>query len=176
MPNTTWTFDPNHTTVDFRIRHAAISWVRGSFSKWSGRLEFDPTSPQDVSVDFVVQLDSVDTGVPDRDAHLRSADFFDVEIHPTMTFTSIHAVHRQGDSYSLFGDLELHGVKKRVTFDVVYGGVSTDPFGVTRAGFEAKTVLDRRDFNLIWNATMEAGGVLVGDTVEVTLELEATKG
>lgn len=175
MSESVWNFDPAHTTIEFRIRHAAISWVRGSFRAWNGTLEFDPEHPEQVSVDFSVDVSSVDTGVADRDDHLRSGDFFDVENFPAMTFVSSEVVTTGKQQYSLTGDLTLHGVTKRVSFDVTYNGTATDPWGAVRAGFEAKTTLDRRDFGLVWNQTMEAAGVLVGDTVEVTLELEAVK-
>jgi polyisoprenoid-binding protein YceI len=156
MANTVWNFDTAHTSVAFRIRHAAISWVRGTFSEWNGTLAFDPEHPESVDVTFNVDLASVHTGVADRDEHLRAAAL-------------------GGDQYKLDGELTLHGVTKLVSFTVTYGGTAVDPYGITRAGFEARTVLDRRDFGLVWNATMETAGHLVGDTVEVTLELEATK-
>lgn len=170
-----WEFDTAHTSVEFRIRHAAISWVRGSFSRWNGSLDFDPQRPEGVAVRFSVETASVDTGLQDRDDHLRSADFFEVEKYPHMTFVSTGTRSVGDDRYVLTGDLSLHGVTRAVAFDVTYGGTSTDPWGVTRAGFEAKATLDRRDFGLVWNQTMEAAGVLVGDKVEVTLEVEAVR-
>lgn len=170
-----WSFDPAHTSVEFRIRHAAISWIRGSFSDWNGTLDFDPSNPAAVGVSFTVNVASVDTGVHDRDEHLRSADFFDAERFPTMTFRGTRALSLGEGGYSLVGDLTLHGVTRQVEFDVTYPGTSVDPWGVVRAGFEAKTVLDRRDFGLVWNKTMEDAGFLVGDTVEVTLEVEAIR-
>lgn len=175
MSNSTWNFDPAHSSVDFRIRHAVISWVRGTFTQWSGDLQFDPENPTAVEVSLDVALASVNTGVEDRDAHLRSADFFDIEQYPTMSFKSHSATAAGGNAYKLNGELTLHGITKAVTFDVTFGGTVVDPWGATRAGFEATTVLDRRDFGLVWNSLLEAGGVLVGDTVEITLELEAIK-
>lgn len=175
MTGSLWKFDPAHTRVEFRIRHAAISWIRGSFNAWEGSLEFDPARPQDVSVAFSVDVASVDTGVAERDEHLRSEDFFDVERYPRMTFKSTSAVDVGGGNHELTGDLVLHGVSRPVRFDVDFNGTATDPWGVVRAGFEAKTVLDRRDFGLVWNKTMEDAGVLVGDTVGVTLEIEAVR-
>lgn len=175
MANSQWNFDPTHSSVDFRIRHAVISWVRGSFGSWSGTLYFDPEDPLAAEVTFAVDLASIDTGVADRDAHLRSADFFDVDTYPQMTFVSRKVERVRGDTYKVSGDFSLHGRTKTVTFDVTYGGTVVDPWGSTRAGFEATTVLDREDFGLVWNSLLEAGGVLVGDRVEVTLELEAVK-
>lgn len=175
MSTTVWTFDSAHTSVDFRIRHAAISWVRGSFREWAGTLEFDPDHPESVAVQFSVNVSSVDTGVKDRDDHLRSGDFFNVAAHPQMTFVSTEAVFAGDGRYTLTGDLTLHGVTKQVSFDVMYAGIVTDPWGATRAGFEARAVLDRRDFGLVWNQTMETAGLLVGDTVEVVIEAEAVR-
>lgn len=170
-----WEFDPAHTSVEFRIRHAAISWVRGSFHKREGSLVFDPEHPEKVSVEFTVDVSSVDTRVKDRDDHLRSSDFFDVVRFPVMTFASTGVVATGKGRYALTGELALHGVTKRVTFDVAYNGCVTESGGTVRAGFEATATLDRRDFGLVWNQTMEEAGVLVGDLVEVTLEIEAVR-
>lgn len=175
MSTTDWTFDSAHTSVDFRIRHAVISWVRGSFRQWTGTLDFDPQHPEAVGIQFSVDVSSVDTGLKDRDEHLRSADFFDVAAYPQMIFVSTGVVSIGDGRYTLTGDLTLHGVTKQVSFDVTYAGIATDPWGATRAGFEAKTVLDRRDFGLVWNQTMETAGLLVGDTVEVVIEAEAVQ-
>ena len=176
MSSSTWKFDPAHTSIDFRIRHAAISWVKGTFREWSGSIDFDPDHPERVFTQLTVDLSSVDTGVKDRDDHLRSGDFFDVANYPEMTFASTDVTSHGGERYRLAGDLMLHGVSKRVIFDVAFCGVTADPWGVTRAGFEASAVIDRRDWGLIWNQTMESAGVLVGDTVEVTIEAEVVKG
>jgi len=175
MSESVWNFDPAHTSIEFRIRHAAISWIRGSFHTWNGTLNFDPEHPENVSVQFSVDVNSVDTGVQDRDDHLRSGDFFDVANFPAMTYASTGVVAAGKGRYTLTGDLTLHGVTRRVALDVTYNGVATDPWGAVRAGFEAKATLDRRDFGLVWNQTMEDAGVLVGDTVDVTLEIEAVK-
>ncbi len=166
LPTGTWQIDPAHTEVGFVARHLMVSKVRGTFGEVSGTVEVrEPVAESSVAAS--VAMASVDTGSADRDAHLRSADFFDVETHPTMTFASTGFTGEE-----LTGDLTIRGVSRPVTFDVEFGGIATDPWGNTKAGFEATTTLNRKDFGLEWNVALESGGVLVGDKVTVTLDVQ----
>src|SRR6185312_16133452 len=161
----TWTVDPAHSEVGFVARHLMVSKVRGSFKELEATVSvgdsFDTSSVQ-----ATVQLASIDTGSADRDAHLRSADFFDVENHPAMTFVSTSV-----SSDKLVGDLTIKGVTRQVAFDLDFAGVSPDPWGGTRAGFEATTEINRKDFGLTWNVAVEGGGVLVGEKVKIVLDV-----
>jgi polyisoprenoid-binding protein YceI len=170
-----WDFDHTHAAVGFAVRHLMVSKVRGAFTRWSGTLAFDEGYPESAEVDITIDAASVDTHVALRDEHLRSPDFFDVARFPTLRFRST-AVARTGDGrFTVTGDLTIRDVTRPVVLDVEYGGVMTDPWGGTRAGFSATTSIDRRDFGLTWNMILEAGGLTVGDTVEIALEFEAVK-
>lgn len=163
-----WTLDPAHTAVAFAVRHAGISKTRGSFGDVAGTFTVRE-SLEDSSLQATVKIASIDTGNEQRDDHLRSADFFDAETHPEMTFTSTKISEKE-----LVGDLTLHGETREVTFDLEYEGAAADPFGTYRAGFSGTTEISRKDFGLTWNAALEAGGVLVGDKVTITIEAEFT--
>lgn len=165
-----WTVDNSHSTVGFIARHVVVAKTRGKFTDYSGSVTVGDTLA-DTKVEATVQLASVTTGDDNRDNHLRTADFFDIENHPTMTFVSTGIVP-DGDDYKLNGDLTIRGVTKPVSFDLEFEGVSGDPWGGTRAGFEAKTEINRKDFGLEWNVALETGGVLVGDKVKIELEVE----
>jgi polyisoprenoid-binding protein YceI len=171
----TWTVDPSHSTVGFVARHLMITKVRGRFTDFSGSLEIAP-DPLQSHVEATVNLASVDTGDAGRDAHLRTADFFDVEGggSPTMTFRSTGIKEEHGD-YTLFGDLTVNGVTRQVEFDLEFDGVSPDPWGGTRAAFTAETEINRKDFGLEWNVALETGGVLVGDKVKIQLDIQAVE-
>jgi polyisoprenoid-binding protein YceI len=171
----TWTVDPSHSTVGFVARHLMITKVRGRFTDFSGSLEIAP-DPLQSHVEATVNLASVDTGDAGRDAHLRTADFFDVEGggSPTMTFRSTGIKEEHGD-YTLFGDLTVNGVTRQVEFDLEFEGVSPDPWGGTRAAFTAETEINRKDFGLEWNVALETGGVLVGDKVKIQLDIQAVE-
>jgi polyisoprenoid-binding protein YceI len=173
----TWTVDPSHSTVGFVARHLMITKVRGRFTDFSGTLEIAP-DPLQSHVEATVNLASVDTGDAGRDAHLRGADFFATDgesgSSPTMTFVSTGIKEDDGD-YVLFGDLTVNGVSRQVEFDLEFDGVSPDPWGGTRAAFTAETEINRKDFGLEWNVTLETGGVLVGDKVKVQLDVQAVK-
>lgn len=162
----TWNLDASHSTVGFTIRHAGISKTRGTFDEFSGALEVG-SSLEDLAVSADIQMASIDTGSADRDNHLRSGDFFDVEQFPTMTFRSTEVT-----SSSIIGELTLHGVTRSVELDYEFEGTATDPFGIYRAGFSASTKISRKDFGLTWNAALEAGGVLVSDEVRIAIEAE----
>lgn len=166
LPTGTWTIDPTHTEVGFVARHLMVTKVRGSFTGVSGTVEVaDPITGSTVEVS--VDLATVDTRNADRDAHLRSADFFDVDNHPTMTF-----VGTSFDGETLVGDLTIKGITKPVTFDVEFDGVQTDPWGNTKAGFSATAKIQRSDWDLTWNAAIEGGGVLVSDKIDIVLDVQ----
>lgn len=171
IPAGTWQLDPSHSTVGFTVRHMMVSKVRGKFADFTADIEItdDPTTSR---VEATVQMASVDTGDAGRDEHLRTGDFFDIAEHPTMTFRST-SITPAGDDFALTGDLTVRGVTKTVTFDLEVGGVAKDPWGGTRTGFTATTEISRKDFGLEYNAALETGGVLIGDTVKIELEIEA---
>jgi polyisoprenoid-binding protein YceI len=168
-----WNVDTSHSTVGFVARHLMIAKVRGQFGTFSGVIDV-AANPLDSTVEASVDLSSVETGDPARDEHLRSADFFTVESHPQMTFRSTH-IKEDGDDYLLVGELTVNGVSREVRFALEFDGVNRDPWGGTRAGFTATTEINRKDWGLAWNATLETGGVLVGDKVKIELDIEAVK-
>ncbi|MBU3701919.1 MAG: YceI family protein [Acidimicrobiia bacterium] len=169
----TWTIDPSHTTLGFTARHLVVAKVRGRFGVVTGAVTIaeDPLSS---TVAAEIEMASVDTGDAGRDEHLRSADFFDVEQFPTMTFTSTQ-VTGSGSDYVLTGDLTIKGITKPVTLELEFDGVSGDPWGGTRAGFTATGEIDRRDWGLEWNVALDTGGVLVGERIKLQLDIEAVK-
>jgi polyisoprenoid-binding protein YceI len=171
----TWNVDPAHSTVGFVARHLMITKVRGRFTDFSGVIEV-AGDPLQSTVRADVDLASVTTGDEGRDAHLRSADFFDTDGggSPTMSFVSTGLKDDDGD-YVLFGDLTINGVTRQVEFALEFEGVNGDPWGGTRAGFSAETEINRKDFGLEWNVALETGGVLVGDKVKVQLDIQAVK-
>jgi polyisoprenoid-binding protein YceI len=171
----TWTIDPSHSTVGFVARHLMITKVRGRFTDFSGSIEVTP-DPLQSHVQATVDLASIDTGDENRDAHLRSADFFDVDGggSPTMTFTSTGIKDDDGD-YTLHGDLTVNGVTHAVDFALEFDGVNTDPWGNTKVAFSATTEINRKDYGIEWNVTLETGGVLVSDKVKVELDIQAVK-
>ena len=172
----TWQVDPTHSSLDFTVRHAMVAKVRGRFTDFTGTLRLDEERPENSSAEVSVELASVDTGNAQRDEHLRTSDFFEVEKHPTMTFVSTGATVRGADEYTLTGDLTIHGVTKPVKFDVSLQGTAVDPFGNERIGFEGTTTINRKDWGLTWNAPLEAGaGVLVSDKVTITLDVSAIR-
>ncbi|BDG09125.1 YceI family protein [Anaeromyxobacter paludicola] len=174
MANATWDIDVSHSAIHFWVRHMIISKVHGRFAKWSGAVSLDPQDPTKGSVEVHIDAASIDTQVADRDAHLRSADFLDAASFPELTFRS-KAVARDGEALRIVGDLTIRGVTREVTLQAEFAGTGKDPWGNERAGFSAKASLDRRDYGLTWNAALEAGGVLVGEKVEISIELEAIR-
>jgi polyisoprenoid-binding protein YceI len=168
---TLW-IDRSHSEVAFQVRHL-LTKVRGRFADFAGTIEFDETNPPDSRVEVVIQAASIDTAEPDRDKHLRSADFFEVDKYPTLTFKSTSILPRGGNTYDVVGDLTIHGVTKSVTLPASFLGKAQDPWGNERAAFEAELTLNRKDFGLHWNAALETGGFLVGDEVKVMLSIQA---
>ena len=172
--NGTWDIDVSHSEVAFVIRHLMVSKVRGTFNDFSGSFVVGD-SLATTSVQADIALGSIDTNSPDRDGHVRSADFFDVENFPSMSYRST-AVRADGDRYVVDGELTLHGVTKPVALRLeVNGYLPESPFGDTRVGFSAATEIDRREFDLSWNGPVEGGGVVLGHKVQIALEIEAIK-
>ncbi|MCC3357245.1 YceI family protein [Bacillus sp. REN16] len=175
MANTKWAVDASHSSIDFSVKHMMIAKVKGSFENFEATIEADPTDLTTANIVFKVDLTSINTKNADRDNHLRSADFFDVENHPSMTFKSTSIVKTDDGEYDLTGDLTIRGTTKKETFKVVFEGAGKDPWGNEKAGFSASGSLNRSDYGLVWNAALETGGVLVGDQVKISIEIEAGK-
>ena len=167
----TWTIDPSHSEAGFTTRHAGIAKVRGSVAITEGTIVIGDDLATS-SVTAVLDPATIDTRDANRDGHLRSADFFEVETYPTWTFTSTSVV-AQGSDFLLTGELTIHGVTRTVELELEFNGIATDPFGNVRAGFSAATEISRKDFGLTWNAALETGGFLVGDEVKVSLSVQA---
>jgi polyisoprenoid-binding protein YceI len=170
-----WNIDPSHSTAEFSVRHMMITNVKGRFGKLSGTVEYDPAHPELTKLEATIDATSIDTRDEKRDAHLRSADFFDVEKFPTLTFTSTE-VKKTGDGFTALGNLTMHGVTKPIVLEIEGPSDATkDPWGNTRIGASATAKLNRKEWGLNWNAALEAGGVLVGETVKISLEISLVK-
>jgi polyisoprenoid-binding protein YceI len=167
----TWTIDPVHSEVSFTVRHMMVSKVRGHFTRFEGEIVTAP-DPLDSRVTATVDLDSIDTRNAQRDDDMRSANFLDIQTHPEMTFHST-AVRRSGDHFVVDGELSLHGVTRQVELELEVNGFAADPFGSTRAGFSARTEIDRGDFGITTNMPMDGGGVVVGEKIQIFIEVEA---
>jgi polyisoprenoid-binding protein YceI len=175
---TRWDLDPVHTTIEFAVKHMMFTTVRGRFKSFTGTVQVDERNPNNSRVDVTIDTPSLDTGVADRDTHLRSADFLDVETYPKITFrsTSVEGAHtKEGDRFRVIGDLEIRGKAIGVTLDVTFEGVGKDPWGKQRAGFAAQAEIDRREWGLRWNQALETGGVLVGNKVKIEVEAQTIK-
>jgi polyisoprenoid-binding protein YceI len=168
----TYKIDKAHSEVVFQIRHL-VTKVRGRFDDFEGMIQLNENSPELSSVEFTIKAASIDTNEKDRDTHLRSADFFDVEQFPALTFKSKRISKKSNESYDVIGDLTIHGVTKEIVLPVTHLGKAKDPWGMERAGFEAEVTLNRKDFGLMWNAPLELGGFLVGDDVKASLSIQA---
>ncbi|NVN90820.1 MAG: polyisoprenoid-binding protein [Desulfuromonadales bacterium] len=173
---TTWTIDPDHSNVGFKVKHLMVSNVKGSFDKHTGVVEINDKDITKSKVEVTIDTNSINTNVKKRDDHLRSADFFDVAKYPTMTFVSKKVAKAGKDKLKVTGDLTLHGVTRQVVLDVEGPTKeSKDPWGNFRKGATATTKINRKDFGLVWNAVLETGGVAVGEEVTITLEIEMIK-
>jgi polyisoprenoid-binding protein YceI len=172
---TAWEVDPSHSQVGFAVKHLVVSTVRGEFEKYSGKIQLDDQDVAKSSVEATIDVNSIDTKVADRDAHLKSADFFDAANHPAITFKSTRVEKVGKDKLKVRGDLTLRGVTKPVTLDVVTTPEVKGMSGEARRGFSASTKINRKDFGLAWNKAVEAGPV-VGDEVAITLDLSVVKG
>jgi polyisoprenoid-binding protein YceI len=175
MTDQLWNIDTSHSRVGFAVRHMLISKVRGAFTRWSGTLHLHEGDLSASSVEVTIDAASIDTQEPKRDEHLRSPDFFEVERFPELTFRST-GVEDLGDGrLRVTGDLSIHGVTREVVLDAELTGRGTDPWGGTRIAFEARTTINRKDFGLSWNQVLETGGVLVGEKIEIALEVQAVQ-
>ncbi|MBI3401884.1 MAG: YceI family protein [Acidobacteria bacterium] len=171
-PVRTFAIDKAHSEVQFQVRHL-VTKVRGRFTDFSGTVQFDEARPEDSRVDFSVTVASIDTATPDRDTHLRSEDFFFVDKHPALTFTSARVVRKSAELFDVIGALTIRGVSREITLPVTYLGAAKDPWGQTRVGFETEITINRKDFGLTWNAALETGGFLVGDEVKISVSVQA---
>ena len=169
---TTWQIDTAHSAAEFAVRHMMISTVKGHFAEVSGTVVIDEANPGASTVTVSIPVASIDTRDPKRDAHLKSADFFDAEKFPTITFVSTRVIGSIAGESKLVGNLTMHGVTREVTLDVEAAGRGKDPWGGQVAGFSARTKINRKDFGLEWNVALETGGVLVGEEVKISLEVE----
>ncbi len=175
MAKATWVLDLQHSHFEFSVKHMMISTVKGSFDKADATIELDPEDLTTASFRVSIDVASINTREKDRDAHLRSADFFDVEKYPTIEFVSKRVVPKGGNEYTLVGDLTIHGVTKEIELALTFEGQGKDPWGNERVGFSAEGKLNRKDFGLVWNAALETGGVLVGEQVKLSIQVEAIK-
>lgn len=176
MANTTkWILDPTHSEIHFKVKHLMISNVKGGFQNFEATLLSDGDDFRKASVSASIDAASISTNQADRDAHLRSADFFDVENHPAITFEGTSCTRFDEENYRLTGQLTIRGVSREVSLDVEFGGIGTDPWGNEKAGFSFSGQINRKDFGLNWNAALEAGGVLVGEEVKISGEVQLVK-
>jgi polyisoprenoid-binding protein YceI len=170
----TYLVDKGHSDVVFQVRHL-VSKVSGQFRDYEGSLRLDRAHPEKSAVEFTIQAASIDTNLPDRDAHLRNADFLDAEKHPQIAFRSTRVVAKGSDRYEVTGALSLRGVTREVTLPVQFLGFVKDPWGNDKAGFEATLTVNRKDFGIVWNKALDTGGVVLGDEVKVAFNLETAK-
>ncbi|MFD5891185.1 YceI family protein [Streptomyces sp. NPDC060334] len=170
-----YVIDPAHTSIGFTVRHAMVTNVRGSFADHEGSLHLDGADPSRSTASIDVKIASVDTGIADRDGHLRSGDFFDAEAFPLMTFRSTGAAQLGGDAYRITGDLTIKDVTRPLSIDLEFNGSATDVYGNERVGFEGSAEILRSDWGLTWNAALETGGVMVSDKVKLTFDISAIK-
>ena len=175
MKTTNWDIDTTHSSIGFSVRHMVFAKVRGRFGKWSGKVGLSEGDLTQSSVSVTIDAASIDTGVVDRDNHLRAADFLDVAYYPELRFVSTRVESADGERYRVHGNLTIRDATREVVLDVVYNGQAKDPWGNQRAAFTATTSIDRRDFGLAWNQVLEAGGVLVGERIDIEIELQAVR-
>ncbi len=171
----TYTIDPTHSRIGFVARHAMVTKVRGAFNEYEGSGYFDAEQPANSRAQLTIQAASIDTRNADRDAHLRSNDFFDMDTYPQITFTSTAVEAVGAGQYRVTGDLTIKGVTRPVTVDFDYTGTAVDPYGNTRIGFEGKTTVNRKDWGVNWNAALEAGGVLVSENITLEFDVSAIR-
>ena len=175
MATETWQIDPVHSGIHFSIRHFVVGKVHGRFTKLGGTIQLDEATPANSKVDVHIDAATVDTNEANRDNHLKGADFFNVAEHPEITFKSTRVEAAGKDRFKVTGDLTLRGVKKSITLDVEHGGNVKDPWGNNRGGFSLKTQINRKDFGINFNQTLEGGGPALGDTIDISIDVEATK-
>ncbi len=170
-----WNIDTSHSEILFAVRHMMISTVRGQFTKFSGNIVLDEANPANSRVDVSIDVASINTRDEKRDGHLTSADFFDAATHPTITFKSTKVEVTGTNAGKIHGDLTIKGVTRAVVLDATFTGKAKSPWGTTSAGFNARTTINRTDFGLTWNVALETGGILVGEEITITIELEAVQ-
>lgn len=168
-----WTIDGSHSLAEFSVKHMMVATVKGRFQNFSGNIVWDETNPANSSVEATLEVASITTNDEKRDGHLASADFFETEKYPTITFVSKKVEAKSGEEFKVTGDLTMHGITKEVVLDVDYNGTGKNPWGMTVAGFSARTSVNRKDFGLNWNVALEAGGMLVSEKINISLEIEA---
>ena len=169
-----WNLDPDHSTIEFRVTHMVVSKTTGRFMDYAGFIDMDAEAGTVKAIEATIKAGSVNTNHEKRDAHLRNADFLDVEHYPTITF-KMKSYKKTAEGYTAVGDLTLHGVTKEITLVGQYNGATKDPLGNTRAGFSAEGKLNRKDFGMVWNKTLDSGGLVVGDEVQIRLDIECIK-
>ena len=175
MENNTWNIDTTHSAISFSVRHMVVAKVRGRFGSWSSKVQLDPTDLTRSSVEVEIDANSIDTGVAERDNHLRSPDFFDVAHFPKLRFKSTKVEKVSGDRYRVHGDITIRDVTRPITLDTEYGGQGKDPWGNQRLAFSATASVSRSEFGLKWNQALEAGGVLVADRIDIEIEVQAVQ-
>jgi polyisoprenoid-binding protein YceI len=168
-----WTLDPGHTRIGFSARHAMVTTVRGAFDEFEGTAQIDAANPGSSSAKVTIKAASITTGQADRDGHLRSADFLDVETFPELTYVATGVERTDATTWVVTGDLTIKGVTNPVAVEFEYAGTATDPFGNLRAGFEGTATINRKDWGLTWNAALETGGVLVSEKIKLELDVSA---
>jgi len=175
MAKVKWAVDTAHSNVNFAIRHMMVTNVKGAFHEFSAEIDADPTDLTTAEIDFTIQLASIETRNADRDAHLKTADFFDVENYPNLTFKSNKIVKTGDGEYNVTGDVTLHGVTRSETFKTTFEGSGKDPWGNEKVGFTVEGALKRSDYGLTYNAALETGGVLIADQVKISVDIQAAK-
>lgn len=175
MENTTWSLDPAHSEVQFKIKHLVISTVTGTFKVFGGSVVSNGEDFENSTINFSIDTNSIDTNQADRDGHLKSDDFFDSEKYPIINFSSTAIVKVSETEFKLTGDLTIRDVTKSVTLDAELGGIMVDPYGNTKVGFEVNGKINRKDFGLTWSAVTEAGGVVVSDEVKLHINVQFAK-
>ena len=171
---TRWDIDPDHSVIEFRVSHMVVSKTSGRFLDYQGFVELDPDAKTLKTIEATIKAESIDTNQEKRDMHLRNADFLDVKQFPTIIY-KMKNYQKEGDTYKVVGNLTLRGVTKEVTLIGTFNGAANDPWGNTRAGFTADGTLNRKDFGMIWNKTLDTGGLVVGDDVQIHLDIECIK-
>ena len=169
-----WNLDPEHSTIEFRVTHMVVSKTTGRFTDYAGFIDMDAEVGTVTAIEATIKAGSINTNHEKRDAHIRNADFLDVEQYPTMTFM-MKSYKKTTEGFTALGDLTLHGVTKEITLAGHYNGATKDPWGNTRAGFSAEGKLNRKDFGMVWNKTLDSGGLVVGDEVQIRLDIECIK-
>ena len=174
MTTTKWSIDPTHSSIGFVVKHMMFTNVRGNFEKYDAKITSNEADFSDATIEFSADIDSINTNNADRDKHLKSADFFDVEKNPKLTFKA-SSFTQTGDNYEIAGDLSMHGVTKFVKFPAEFSGMMTDPWGNTKAGLNISGKINRKDWGLNWNSALETGGILVSEDVKLEIELQLAK-